>query len=91
MGFIKLKQNKRYNYKPRFYKGDGSPFAMKGKFDDDRSTLEASGGLKTRFFRAMNEYKNSEDKAVSKRVLIIISVLVLIFLFIIDFDLTIFF
>lgn len=91
MGFIKLKQNKRYNYKPRFYKGEGSPYAMKGKFDADRSTLEATGGLKKRFFRAVNEYKNSADKAVNKRVLIIVSVLVLLFLFIIDFDLTIFF
>lgn len=91
MGFIKQKQNKRYNYKPQFYKGEGSPFAMKGKFDDDRSTLEAAGGLKTRFFRALEDYKNSNDKAVNKRVLIIISVLVFLFLFIIDFDLTIFF
>jgi hypothetical protein len=91
MGFTKLKQNKRYNYKPRFYKGEGSPFAMKGKFDDERSTLEASGGIKKRFVKAVDEFKNSPDKAVNRRVLIIISVLVLLFLFIIDFDLTIFF
>ncbi|WP_055437471.1 hypothetical protein [Lacinutrix algicola] len=88
---LKLKQNKRYNYKPRFYKGDGSPFAMKGKFDSERSTLEASGGLKKRMLKAVDEYQNSPDKAVNRRVLIIVSVLALIFLFIIDFDLTIFF
>ncbi|WP_055448302.1 hypothetical protein [Lacinutrix mariniflava] len=88
---LKLKQNKRYNYKPRFYKGDGSPFAMKGKFDGERSTLEASGNVKNRFLKAVDELQNSPDKAVNRRVLIIISILVLVFLFIIDFDLTIFF
>ncbi|WP_452223161.1 riboflavin synthase subunit beta [Lacinutrix chionoecetis] len=91
MGFIKLKQNKRYNYKPRYYKGEGSPFTMKGKFDDERTTLEASGGLKQRFVRAVDEYKNKPDRAVNKRVWIIVAVLIFIFLFIIDFDLTIFF
>ena len=90
MGF-KLKQNKRYNYKPRFYKGEGSPFAMKGKFDHERSTLQASGNIKNRLLRAVDEFQNSPDKAVNRRVLIIISVLILLFLFIIDFDLTIFF
>lgn len=89
MGF-KLKQNKRYNYKPQFYKGEGSPFAMKGKFDDERSTLEASGGIKKRLIKAVDEFQNSPDKAVNKRVLIIVLVLVLLFLFLIDFDLTIF-
>lgn len=90
MGF-KLKQNKRYNYKPRFYDGEGSPFAMKGKFDESRSTLEASGNIKNRLVKAVDEFQNAPDNAVNRRVLIIISALVLIFLFIIDFDLTIFF
>ncbi|RLJ64441.1 hypothetical protein CLV86_1561 [Lacinutrix venerupis] len=91
MAFIKLKQNKKYNYKPRFYKGEGSPYAMKGKFDAERTTLEASGGLKSRFVKAVDEYRNSPDKAVNRRVYIIVAILVLLFLFIIDFDLTIFF
>lgn len=91
MGFIKLKQNKRYNYKPRFYEGEGSPFAMKGKFDDSRTTLDASGNVKNRLVKAVDEYKKNPDSAVNKRVIIIVSVLILIFLFIIDFDLSIFF
>jgi len=91
MGFIKLKENKKYNYKPQYYKGEGSPFAMKGKFDDERSTLEATGGLKKRFVKAIDEYKNAPDKATNKRVWIISAVLIIVFLFIIDFDLTIFF
>ena len=91
MPFIKSKQNKKYNYKPRFYKGEGSPFAMKGKFDAERTTLEASGGVKNRLVKAVSEFKNTPDRAVNKRVIIIVSILILVFLFIIDFDLTIFF
>jgi len=90
MGFFK-ETNKRYNYKPRFYKGEGSPFEMKGKFDADRSTLEAVGGIKKRFNRVIDESNKAPDKAVNKRVYIIVAILVLIFLFIIDFDLTLFF
>ena len=90
MGFFKQK-NKRYNYKPRFYKGEGSPFEMKGKFDADRSTLEATGGIKKRFIKVLDESNKAPDRAVNKRVYIILAVLVLVFLFIIDFDLSIFF
>ncbi len=28
MGLMKLKKNKKYNYKPRYYKGDGSPYEL---------------------------------------------------------------
>ncbi|MEJ6792720.1 MAG: riboflavin synthase subunit beta [Lacinutrix sp.] len=90
MGFFKQK-NKRYNYKPRFYKGEGSPFDMKGKFDADRSTLEAVGGIKKRFNKVIDESKTAPDNTVKKRVYIIIAILLIIFLFIIDFDITIFF
>ena len=91
MAFIKQKQNKRYNYKPRFYDGEGSPFEMKHKFDESRSTLDSAGSVKHKFLKALNESRNSADKTVNKRVLLIIAILILIFLFIIDFDLNIFF
>jgi len=88
---FKLKQNKRYNYKPRFYKGDGSPFAIKGKFDEDRTTLEASGNIKNKLVKAVDELQRAPDRSANRRILIIVLILVLIFLFIIDFDLTLFF
>ena len=46
-------------------------------------------GLKGKFGDAIGDLKNS-DKKINKTLLIIISVLVLIFLYIIDFDLSIF-
>ncbi len=93
MAFIKKRTNKKFDYKPRFYEneGEGSPFAMKHKFEEQRNTVNPPTGLKGKFNAAFNELKSSSDHSVKKRLLIIIAVLVLIFLYIIDFDLSIFF
>ncbi|TYB70501.1 riboflavin synthase subunit beta [Bizionia gelidisalsuginis] len=93
MGYLKQKKNKRYNYTPRYYKsnGEGSPFEIKHKFDDYRTTLVGNKNIKQKFTSAWDEFKNSPDKAVNRRVLVIGLVLVFLFLLIIDFDLTLFF
>ena len=93
MGLIKPRKNKKYGYEPRYYndKGEGNPFQMEQKFDKFRTTIGSSGGLKSRFSAAWDDFKSSSDKKSNKRVLLIISILILIFLFIIDFDLSIFF
>lgn len=78
---------------PRHYKsnGEGSPFEIKHKFDDYRKTVGPSGNIKTKFLTAWDELRNSPDRAANRRILIIAAILVLIFLYIIDFDLSIFF
>ncbi|WP_274474358.1 riboflavin synthase subunit beta [Mangrovimonas aestuarii] len=93
MGLFKQRQNKKFSYKPRHYKydGEGSPFEMRHKFDDFRTTVGKQGGLKTRFKTAWNEFRESSDRETNRRILIIVCVLILLFLFIIDFDLSIFF
>jgi hypothetical protein len=91
MGIFRLKKNKRYNYTPRFYKGEGSPYEVKHKFDDYRKTVNPAKGIKGKFNDALDDYKYNKDESVNKRVYIIIGILILVFLFIIDFDLSIFF
>ena len=93
MGIFKLRKNKRFNYIPRHYKydGEGSPFEIKRKFDKYRKTVGPDGNLKTKFMIAWDELRNSPNKAANRRVLIIAAILILIFLFIIEFDLSIFF
>ena len=89
MGLFKLKKNKRFNYKPRFYKGVGNPYEFKHKFEDQRTTVEKNN-LKKTFKIALSDLKSYDVK--SFRIIIIVSVfLSLLFLFIIDFDLTIFY
>jgi len=92
MGIFKVRQNKKFDYTPRYYKGEGNPFEMKHKFDDYRVATGSVKGLKTKFKNAVNDYKHNPDNyGANKRVLIIIGVLILVFLVIIDFDLSIFF
>ncbi|PQJ30449.1 riboflavin synthase subunit beta [Nonlabens arenilitoris] len=91
MGILTRRKNKKYSYEPRFYKQEEGtrPFEIKHKFDEHRSTIDA-GGLKNRFNTAMSDYKQGVDASVKRRLYIIIAVLVLVFLWLIDFDLSIF-
>ena len=94
MGRIKLPKNKKYSYTPRYYddKGQGSPYQMKHKFDEFRTTVGGgSKDIKTKLNNALDELRNSPDREANRRTLIIAVVLVVVFLFIIDFDLSIFF
>ncbi len=91
MGLFGSRKNKKFDYTPRYYQGEGNPFELKHKFDDHRKTIN-NKGLKTKFNNAIDDYKYVDDEGgANKRVLIIIGVLIIIFLFIIDFDLSIFF
>ena len=89
MGFLK-RTHKRFDYKPRYYKGEGNPFKIEHKLDKFRKTTGKNKGLKTKFTDALDELKNP-DKKVNKTVIYITLILVFIFLYIIDFDLSIFF
>ena len=90
MGLMKLKKNKKYNYKPRYYKGDGNPYELKHKFDEHRTTINPAKGIKGKFNEALDDYKYNRDDNVNRRVLLIIGVLILLVLIIIGFDLSIF-
>ena len=89
MGFIK-RANKKFDYTPRYYKGEGNPYEFKHKFDEHRTTVGKSKNIKGKFNAALDEFKNSENGGLNPTILITISILLLIFLFIIDFDLSIF-
>ena len=91
MGLLSTRKNKKFEYTPRYYKGEGNPYEMKHKFDDFRSTVGANKGLKSKINNAIDDYKHNPDQTANKRVLIIMAVLLLIFLIIIEFDLSIFF
>ena len=89
MGFIK-RENKKFDYKPTYYKGEGNPYEVKHKFDKYRTTVGKSKNLKGKFTAAINEFKSSENGGFNPTIIIIIAILLLLFLFFIDFDLSIF-
>jgi len=90
MGLLGKRKNKKFSYQPRFYEGEGNPYEMKHKFDEFRVTVGSDSGLKTKFFKALGDFRANQNKEANKRVLIIVGILLLIFLFIIDFDFSIF-
>lgn len=89
MGFLK-RTNKKFDYKPRYYKGEGNPYKIEHKLDKFRKTTGQNKGIKTKVTNAFDELKDAK-KGVNKTILYIIIVLVFIFLYIIDFDLSIFY
>lgn len=93
MGFLKTRKNKRYGYSPRYYNNDkeGSPFQIQQKFDRYRKTVGPSQGLKGKLVSAWEDLKSSPDKSANQRILLIVAALILLFLFIIEFDLSIFY
>ena len=88
MGLFKLRKNKKFNYEPRYYKGDSSPFEIKHKFDDQRVTIQKTN-LKGKFKNALNDIRKS-DRQTNGRIGIILLILVFVVLWFIDFDLSIF-
>ena len=91
--FTRLKRSKKFEYQPRYYddKGKGNPFKMAPRFDEYRSTVNAPRGLKGKFGNAMADVRQKGDRNLRLRMAIILSILIFIVLYILDFDLSIFF
>jgi len=89
MKFLRRSYSK-FDYKPRYYKGEGNPYEMRHKFDEFRTTTGKNKSLKAKVNLAISELRDSESRGVNKTILIIVAILVFIFLYIIDFDLSIF-
>lgn len=89
--FSAKKRNNRYNYTPRYYKGKdtGSVHSFGSVFNKYRETSNANDfGSQWADARARSRHRG--NRGINKTVLLIIAVLVLLFLWIIDFDLSIF-
>ena len=89
MGFLK-RNNKKFEYQPRYYKGDGNPYKIEHKLDQFRKTVGKSKGIKTKINDAFNDFEDVKKNGINKTILIIAIILIFVFLYIIDFDLSIF-
>lgn len=92
MGILKTRQNKKFGYEPRYYKhdGEGSPYQIEHKFDKFRKTVGSSNGMKGNFKNAWEELRGSKSKSPNRIIFFVVALFLLIFLYIIDFDLSIF-
>lgn len=91
--FTRIGKNRKFDYKPRFYddKGKGNPYKIEPRFDKFRSTVNSPRGIKGKFNSAIDDVKTQGDRNLKIRLAVILTVLILIFLYIIDFDISIFF
>jgi len=93
MGILSKRKNKKFNYKPRYYEfeGEGSPYSIEHKFDKFRSTVGENNSLKGKFKAAWGDLRETSDRNTRLRLYILIAALLLVFLIIIEFDLSIFY
>lgn len=87
----KQRKNNRYNYTPRYYKGKdiGNIYEFGSKFQKYKDATN-SIDFGSHWSQARNDSRHRGNREINNRMLIIIGILVLIFLWIIDFDLSIF-
>ncbi len=92
MGLFKTRQNKKFNYEPRYYQSEqeGSPFHIERKFDKFRKATGANLSFKQKWITAWDDLKSNSNKSTNKTIILLILLFVLIFLFMIDFDFSIF-
>ena len=90
--FFKLPSYKRFNYTPRYNKGKEKgqniyDFDSAIRRDRESYNYNAYG---SHWNEARSASRNRGNRLINNRLLIIVGILVLVFLYIIDFDLTIF-
>mgnify|MGYP001330920058 FL=1 len=92
VNLFKLKKNKRYNYTPRYYRGksEGNLYDFDSKFSKYRETFNENDFGK-QWQEARLQMRTKKNRAISLRLLLIILALVFLSLYILDFDLSIFF
>ena len=92
VNLFKLKKNKRYNYTPRYYRGksEGNLYDFDSKFSKYRETFNENDFGK-QWQEARLQMRTKKNRAIAVRLLLIILALVFLSLYILDFDLSIFF
>jgi len=87
----KLKKNNRFNYTPRYFKGkeDADPKDFATKIDMYYETYNKND-FGSHWHEARLSKRNRSNVEFNKTVLIVAAILVLLFLWFIDFDLSVF-
>jgi hypothetical protein len=91
INFFKQRQNRRYNYTPRYFKGkkDENLYDFDSPFSKYRDIPNAND-FGAHWREARSQSRNRGNKGFSKLFLFILTILVLLALYVLDFDLSIF-
>ena len=90
MRLFQLQKNKRFNYTPRYYEGkeESNAFEMGSRIRRDRETVSNHFTEQWRSIRS--ESRNKKKAGANKTFWIVFAILLLIALYFLDFDLSIF-
>ena len=91
ISLFKLKKNRRYNYTPRYFSGKegGNIYDFDSKFSKYRDTYNRND-FGQQWNEARLKMRTRNNRGISYRLVIIILIFVLAFLYVIDFDLSLF-
>ena len=89
--FLKIKKNTRFNYTPRYYNGKdiGNIYNFGSKFAKYKEAVNAND-VRSHWSEARKNSRHRGNREINRRLVIIFAILVLLFLWIIGFDLSIF-
>lgn len=88
---FKLDKNKRFNYTPRFYQGKdmGNPYKLEERIRKQRNTPNTTIG--SQWQEARIQSRTRENRQISPVLIIVFALLLFLALYLLDFDLSIFF
>ena len=91
ISLFKLKKNRRYNYTPRYYSGKEGRnlYDFDSKFSKYRETFNQND-FGQQWQHARLKMRTRSNRGISIRLVTIILILIWAFLYVIDFDLSIF-
>ena len=91
VSIFKLRKNKRFNYTPRYYEGKdtGNIYDFDSRFNKFKETHNQID-FGSHWAKAREQSRNRGNRSLNKRVIIIALLLTLLFLWFIDFDISIF-
>jgi len=91
VNFFKLSKNKRFSYNPRYYKDNSNEaiYQFDSVYTKNRHRKN-SADLSSKWKEERILQRNKGNRSFSKTIFLIVLLLIIIFLYIIDFDLSIF-
>ncbi len=91
ISLFKLGKNKRFNYNPRYFKEKSinNIYSFDSVYSKNRN-ITSSADISSRWKESRLSHRNRSNRKFSKRIIIIALILIAFFLYLIDFDLSVF-
>ena len=92
ISLFRLGKNKRFNYNPRYFKEKTihNIYSFDSAYSKNRN-ITSSADISSQWKESRLNHRNRSNRKFSTRIIIIALILITIFLYVIDFDLSVFY